>query len=152
MAAGICYGCQRIEGNWSWRAPCLLQAIYSIGCVVMLWFTPESPRWLAYYGRLDESRKVLASTLADGEESDPRVLSAYKEMTENLEWERSSGKKLSYQEMVKTPNSRKRIALALSVAVIGMMSGMILLLKRFKNISPSFQDLNILELYTDGPI
>lgn len=37
--------------------------------------------------------------------------------------EQESGKTLSYAEIVRTPNSRKRLILALSVAVISMLSG-----------------------------
>ncbi|ETS76417.1 hypothetical protein PFICI_11804 [Pestalotiopsis fici W106-1] len=123
MASGVCIGTEYIDDEWSWRIPCLLQSIFSIGCVCVLWFTPESPRWLAYHGRVDESLKVLASIYADGDASNTQVLQEHKAILDQLNWERNKGKKLTYSEIFRTRNAYRRVALAMSVAIIGMMSG-----------------------------
>lgn len=112
-----------MNGSWSWRLPCALQVVFSIGCAFVLWFTPESPRWLAYHGKEKESLAVLASLYADGDMSSPEVIKQHKDIVDSLEWERASGRKLTYLEMARTANARKRIMLCISVAVIGMMSG-----------------------------
>jgi Sugar (and other) transporter len=123
LASGVCYGTQDIESSWSWRLPCALQAVFSIGCAAVLWFTPESPRWLAYHGKESESLAVLASIYADGDESSPEVLQHHGDIIQSISWEKTSGRKLTYLEMIRTANARKRIMLCISVAVIGMMSG-----------------------------
>lgn len=147
IASGICYGTSNIAGSWSWRLPCLMMSMWSCICVCVLFATPESPRWLVcsavpllnqysrrvpsthqstsqvYHGREDEALKVLASIYADGDESNPVVQQQHAEILEKLAWEREVGKTLSYKEIVRTPSSRKRMTLALSVAVIAMLSG-----------------------------
>ncbi|OKL57944.1 hypothetical protein UA08_06398 [Talaromyces atroroseus] len=44
IAAGVTYRTAEIPGSWSWRVPCLLQAPFSIFCLIILFFVPESPR------------------------------------------------------------------------------------------------------------
>ncbi|KAJ5110665.1 hypothetical protein N7532_001200 [Penicillium argentinense] len=56
---GICRGTSTIEGNNSWRIPFgLFYAIPSI-ILCLIWFIPESPRWLLLQGRTDEAEKSL---------------------------------------------------------------------------------------------
>lgn len=123
MASGVCLGTANISGPWSWRLPCALQAVYSLVCLAVLWCTPESPRWLAYHGREDDALAVLASVYADGDRTNPEVLAQHKQIIDTLAWERTTGKKLSYKEMIRTPNARRRIMLCMSVAFIGILSG-----------------------------
>lgn len=89
----------------------------------MLLLTPESPRWLIYQNRHDDALDVLAIVWADGDRQNPEVLLQHKEIIETLEWERNEGKTLTYSEVVRTPNARKRVMLAVSVAVLAMLSG-----------------------------
>lgn len=123
LCAGVTYGTASIDGSWSWRLPCLLQAVFSGSCALILLFVPESPRWLAYHGYNEEALMVLASTHADGDRDAPVVRLQHQEILDTLAFERSEGQKLSYKQMFRTKNSRKRLLLCLSVAFIGMMSG-----------------------------
>ncbi|KAL3300563.1 hexose transporter [Colletotrichum asianum] len=45
------------------------------------------------------------------------------EIVDMLEWERSSGQKMTYAEVFRTPSSRRRLMLAVSMAVLAMSSG-----------------------------
>jgi hypothetical protein len=49
---------------------------------------PESPRWLVHEGFYEEARTVVAQTNADGDPSNPIVLTVYKEILDTLEWEK----------------------------------------------------------------
>lgn len=62
-----------MESTWAWRLPSLLQGFWSVLCIVILPFVPESPRWLAYQGRHEEALTSLALLTADGDESNPVV-------------------------------------------------------------------------------
>lgn len=76
-----------------------------------------------YQNRLDEARKVVAQTHADGDETDPIVLAVYKEITDTISWEKNHGETLSFKELVKTPSARKRVLLASSSAVFSTIAG-----------------------------
>lgn len=88
-------------------------------CILILPFLPESPRWLAYNDRADDALEVLSVCHAYGDLTDPIVLTEYREITETLAFEKIAGS-ISPLEMVRTPGNRKRILLALSVAIFAM--------------------------------
>ena len=54
VAAGITFGTQGIESDWSWRIPSLLQMGPSLLQVFLVFLLPESPRWLISKGREEE--------------------------------------------------------------------------------------------------
>ncbi len=65
LAAGITLGTGQWQNStWAWRTPTLIQAIFSILCIVVLPFVPESPRWLVSEGMFDEARLSVAQTNA----------------------------------------------------------------------------------------
>ncbi|KAH9219706.1 hypothetical protein DL95DRAFT_404457 [Leptodontidium sp. 2 PMI_412] len=103
--------------------PSAVQGIFSILCIVILPFIPEPPRWLANVGRREEALTVIAQTYANGDESDVIVLAQYKQIVDTIHYEREIGETLSLNQLVKTPAARKRITLAVSVAVFSTISG-----------------------------
>ncbi|KAJ9131802.1 Hexose transporter [Pleurostoma richardsiae] len=103
LSSGITYGTAKILSTWAWRLPSILQGLFMISAVIMLPFLPESPRWLVHRGRHEEAIEAIAVTHADGNQEDPVTT--------------------GYLELVKSKKSMRRVALALSVAVIAMASG-----------------------------
>ncbi|KAL5330311.1 hypothetical protein ACEPPN_003837 [Leptodophora sp. 'Broadleaf-Isolate-01'] len=126
IAAGVTYGTAQMESTWAWRLPSALQGVFSIVCIAILPFLPESPRWLVHKGRLDEALEVIALTYADGDTANPIALASYREIIDTLNWEREAGETMTFLQMVKTPSSRKRTLLAVSVSVFVMLSGTML--------------------------
>lgn len=113
-----------MQSTWAWRAPSAVQGIFSIFCIVILPFIPESPRWLAHEGRLDEALTVVGQIYADGDIKNAIVQTEYQEIIDTIEWERAHiGETLKVMQMVKTPSARKRLSLSLSVAVFSTISG-----------------------------
>lgn len=123
LAAGITYKTIQYNSTWSWRTPSLIQGIFSIICIVILPFVPESPRWLAFNHREDEARTVIALTYANGNTSSPVVLAQYKQIEDTIAFEKHVGETLSMKQLVKTPSSRKRVLLAVSCAVFSTIAG-----------------------------
>lgn len=123
IAAGVTYGTSRMNSTWAWRIPSAVQAIFSILCLVILPFIPESPRWLAYKNRREDALAVVAQTYANGDAQNPIVLVAFKEIIDTIEYEKNVGETLPLVQMVKTPVARKRVALAVSAAVFSTIAG-----------------------------
>ncbi|KAL1859655.1 hypothetical protein Daus18300_009520 [Diaporthe australafricana] len=126
IAAGITLGTGQWQSTWAWRAPSLFQAIFSILCIVILPFIPESPRWLAYQGLYEASREVVAQTNANGNPNDPVVLAVYKEIIDTLAWEKKEGRSMSPMEIVKTPVARKRLLIGMSPGPFSCIAGNII--------------------------
>lgn len=126
IAAGITLGTGQWQSTWAWRAPSLFQAVFSLMCIVILPFIPESPRWLAYQGLYEASRTVVAQTNADGDPNDPVVLAVYKEIIDTLAWEKKEGRGLSPMEIVKTPVARKRLLIGGSTGPFSCIAGNII--------------------------
>lgn len=123
VAALITYGSAQIESTWSWRLPSVFQAIPSILCLVLLPFVPESPRWLVSQGKNEQALKVLAITLSNGNTSDSEVLTAYNQIVVSIAYQKENPASQSWLAATKTPSNRKRTVLAISVAIIGNLSG-----------------------------
>ncbi|KAI7277653.1 hypothetical protein KC345_g6498 [Hortaea werneckii] len=119
VAAGVTYGTAKLQSTWAWRAPSLVQGLFSLICIVVLPFLPESPRWLAFHGHHEAAHTVLAQTYADGDRDSPVVIAALKEIVDTLKYERKNNEKLCFR----TSPARRRIALACSAAVFSTISG-----------------------------
>ena len=126
LAAGITYGTADISGTWSWRLPSLLQGVFSLGCIVILPFLPESPRWLVARGRQAEALTVLAQTNARGDETDEIVLLQFREICDTLEYEKHDEARLSLGQILGNRGARKRLIIATTCAVFSTLAGNII--------------------------
>lgn len=126
IAAGITLGTGQWLSTWAWRAPSLFQGIFSVLCIVVLPFIPESPRWLAYQGDYDGARTVVAQANANGDTTDPVVITVYKEIVDTLAWEKKEGRTMSPKEIFKTPSARKRLLIGMSPGPFSCIAGNII--------------------------
>jgi len=124
IAAGITFGTGEWQSTWAWRAPSLFQGIFSVLCIAILPFIPESPRWLVFQGHLDEARLVVARTNANGDQSDPVVLAVSKEIVDTLEREKEHA--MTAVQIVKNPVSRKRLLIGVSAGPFACIAGNII--------------------------
>lgn len=108
----IQYGCSFIPSDAAWRLPLGLQMIPTISLFVVMWFLPESPRWLMSKGRNAEALEVLARVHAGGDKNDEYVLSEYAEIKEKVMWEQET-KKPSYLAILFSPKYSRRTFIGL---------------------------------------
>ncbi|ORX35085.1 putative hexose carrier protein [Kockovaella imperatae] len=127
IAAGITLGTSKWPNStWSWRLPSLLQGIFSIICILILPFVPESPRWLVGQERLEEARIVVAQTNSNGDMDDPVSIAVYKEIVDTLHWEKTAGRSMSPLDMFRDKASRRRLLIGASPGVLTSSTGNII--------------------------
>ena len=105
------------------RIPSILQAVPSFFQVILLFFIPESPRWLVAKGRDGEAIAVLAKYHANNRERDPLVYFTYGQIREALSIERDVSKASSYASLFKTPGNRRRMRIVLAIGFFSQWSG-----------------------------
>ncbi|KAI1100775.1 putative hexose carrier protein [Jackrogersella minutella] len=126
IAAGVTLGTGQWQSTWAWRLPSLIQGIFSILCIVILPFVPESPRWLVYEGYYEYARTSVAQTNSNGNLRDPVAIAVYKEILDTLEWEKKEGRTMSPKEIIKTPTARKRLLIGMSAGPFSCIAGNII--------------------------
>ena len=122
VAAGVTLGTFQMPNNWAWRIPSFFQVVPSLLQITFIWFLPESPRWLVYQDRNDEALKVIARVHGTSSD-DAQVQVQYREIMDTLNYEKSQGRTLGYQETIKSKTNRRRLLLAVSVAPLAMLTG-----------------------------
>ena len=122
VAAGVTLGTFAMTSNWGWRIPSLLQAVPSLFLVSLIWFLPESPRWLISKGRGNEAYAILVKYHAEGDENSEFVKAEYTQIVETLEAELKLAQ-MNQKEVLSTPGMRKRIMIASFIGLSMQGSG-----------------------------
>ncbi|KZS92517.1 general substrate transporter [Sistotremastrum niveocremeum HHB9708] len=126
LAAWACYAvyASQEQSSWAWRIPSVVQAAPSLLQMVVVWFVPESPRWLISRGRIDEARRILAKYHANGSDVlDPLVAFEVAQIQQALRIERDLAKSISYLSLFSTPGNRKRMRIVIAIALFSQWSG-----------------------------
>jgi hypothetical protein len=108
--------------NEGWRIPQSLQSMMPFIQLVLVWFLPESPRWLCSKDRADEALKVLVKYHAAGDPHDRFVMSEFHEIQETIRLEKVNTRN-GWQMFLKTPGNRKRLLLIALTAFFSQCSG-----------------------------
>ena len=95
-------GCSYVGGGYSpfvWRFPVAFQIIPLLFLFAIVWFFPESPRWLVKVGREDEARYILGR-LRGETGNDDLAEAEFQDIRNVAELEKKSGKLNSYFHML----------------------------------------------------
>ena len=123
VAAWSTFGTFKINSSWSWRIPSALQGIPSVLQLGLIWFCPESPRWLVSKGRDADALRVLAYYHADSNEQDPLVQYEYEEIKAAIDLDRTVAASVGWTSLIKTPGNRKRLMIIVALGWFSQWSG-----------------------------
>ncbi|KAI0078841.1 general substrate transporter [Panus rudis PR-1116 ss-1] len=126
VSAWVCFGAFSGAGEsvWTWRIPTLVQALGPLLQVCLVWFVPESPRFLVAEGRESEASRILARYHASsGDERDPLVVFEMAQIRYALKMEKEASKSSSWSSLYSTPGNRKRMLIVIALAVSSQWSG-----------------------------
>lgn len=118
----ISYGSSLINGTAAFRLPWGLQMIPAIFLGLVLFFMPESPRWLAKKDRWEDAEKVLILVHGKGDPNHPFVHNEMHEIREMIEFERRNAD-VSYVELFK-PNMINRTHIGVFTQIWSQLTGM----------------------------
>ncbi|KAL7269788.1 hypothetical protein RUND412_007532 [Rhizina undulata] len=122
IAAWTTFGTFRIDSNWSWRIPSLLQAGPAVVMLSCIWMVPESPRWLVSQDRHDEALNILARYHANGNTQDELVQFEFTEIKETIFLE-SEFSKRGISELWSTRGNRHRMVICIAAGLFSQWSG-----------------------------
>ncbi|KAF9237429.1 general substrate transporter [Melanogaster broomeanus] len=123
IAAWTTYGTFTIQSSWAWRIPSALQGLPSVIQVVMIWFVPESPRWLVSKGKEYRALKILAYYHANGNEQDPLVQFEFEEIKAAIAIDREFAANVGWLGLIRSSGNRKRLRIIIALAIFSQWSG-----------------------------
>ncbi|KAG0707063.1 general substrate transporter [Suillus ampliporus] len=123
IAAWTTYGTFTIPTSWAWRIPSALQGVLSMIQVLLIWFVPESPRWLVSKGKEERALQVLAYYHANGNARDPLVEYEFEEIKAAIAFDREVAGNVGWLSLIKNPGNRKRLRIVIALAVFSQWSG-----------------------------
>ncbi|KAK9475975.1 general substrate transporter [Lipomyces japonicus] len=118
----IQYGCSFLNSQAAFRIPWAVQAIPALILFIGLFWFPRSPRWLASKDRWDEALRVLAFLRTNNNDiNDPLVLAEYKEIEDQIRFEREE--EVSSLRELFSKKMRRRMFLGISVQTWSQLCG-----------------------------
>jgi len=122
VAAWLTFGTNKIDNNWSWRIPSMVQAVPSLIQLTFIWFVPESPRFLINKGQYEKAHRVLADVHANGNMDDEVVLLEMSEIKDTIQMEKEFEGN-NWTELWRTKGNRHRLIILLTAGFFSQWSG-----------------------------
>ncbi|KAJ5886241.1 uncharacterized protein N7473_008915 [Penicillium subrubescens] len=114
----ICRGTSTLEGNNSWRIPFGLFYVIPSIILCLIWFIPESPRWLLLQERVEEAEKSL-KRLRYGTMTDDAIATELASLQVGLAIEPEKG---AFKELFQGVNL-KRTAIVIAISFFQQATG-----------------------------
>jgi len=123
-ATGMMVATQKYSSDWSWRLPLFVQMVPAGLNILLVWFAPESPRWLYSIGRADEARKILARLHSStGDVNSPLVNLEMEEIEEYVMIGGADKRFWDFRPLFRTAADRYRAFMVIMVGAFGQLSG-----------------------------
>ncbi|ANB14583.1 hexose transporter HXT13 [Sugiyamaella lignohabitans] len=122
IAAWLTLGTSYVTTTWSWRIPCICQGFLPLIQLLMIYWVPESPRYLIDKHRYAEARALLVKHHAGGDVNSKLVDYEMAEISSALELEKIQNE-TSYLDFLKTKANKHRLFLIIMIPINMQMSG-----------------------------
>jgi MFS family permease len=122
-AAAVTFGCSYIKSDIQWRLPLILQAVAAMIVIGLVWFIPESPRYMMAQGDEEGAHAFLTKYHGNGDPNAPLVLFQLKEMRESITVDSIDKVWWDYRPLFLTRGGRWRMAQVLMISIFGQFSG-----------------------------
>lgn len=120
----------KIDGRNAYLIPLGLIYIIPVILSLALLFVPESPRWLAQHGKLEQARKSLRWHRPG---PDSEIDGELNEIQAGLEKERANEQGVAVWDMFRNPVDRRRTVLATCALTVQGASGAMYMIGRFSS-------------------
>lgn len=114
----VCRGTSTLEGNTAWRIPIGLFYLVPTIVLCLVWFIPESPRWLLTKDRVEEAKAAFYK-FREGCVSDEEIATEFEALQLALRLEPEQGK---YMELFQGVN-KKRTAIVVAMNFFQQATG-----------------------------
>jgi Sugar (and other) transporter len=122
VAYWVQYGALNITGNAAWRLCFGLQLVPGVVIGAMMFWRPESPRWLVQHDHQDEALEILAKLHGNGGINNGFVRSKFDEIRVVVNLEKSSAAP-SYFTLIVGKDYRRRTGLGMGLQCMQQLSG-----------------------------
>uniref|UniRef100_A0A060T9X3 ARAD1D18194p n=1 Tax=Blastobotrys adeninivorans TaxID=409370 RepID=A0A060T9X3_BLAAD len=125
IASWVGYGCYLGFGPTNsnqFRVPLGIQVIPAGILGLLIFFFPESPRWLIKKGRVESGLKTLARLHANDDVEDPFVRVQFEQIIEEVELEKEQAAH-SWVQLFRNKNNFRRILICTSIQASVQMTG-----------------------------
>lgn len=124
LAYWIDYGfTTHLTTSTAWRIPCILQCIFLLPMLALLFLVPESPRWLAAHSQPTDSLTVLTS-LHSEKLSHDEIATLHKSILNTCEYEASLGSG-KWSDLLRNDaiQSQRRFLIACAIQAFQQLGG-----------------------------
>ncbi|OAQ68485.1 lactose permease [Pochonia chlamydosporia 170] len=122
LAAGVTLGTVNLEGNATWTIPTWTQAVCPGIAFLMVYFLPESPRWLYTHNKKKDALEFITKYHGEGDIENPWVKLQLVEFEEQLELDAADKRWYDYRVLFATRARRYRLANSMMMGVWGALS------------------------------
>ncbi|KKZ67425.1 hypothetical protein EMCG_06876 [[Emmonsia] crescens] len=123
LAGGVARGSATLSGNKSWLIPLWLQLLFSGIIILVVFFLPESPRWLYVNNKTEEAKAMLTKYHGAGNPDSHWVQLQISEYDKFLEMDGADKRWWDYSALFKTDVSRYRMYCCCVISIFGQWAG-----------------------------
>lgn len=123
VASWVTFGTLKIPSDWAWRTPSLLQCWCTVIILCIIWFIPESPRFMIAKDQHERALNMLAKYHAEGDVNDEVVQIEYNEIRTAMAMDKQADANTQWMDFLRTRGNRRRLMLVIALAVFGQWSG-----------------------------